>query len=193
MNRDILLHCNLLSQQYVIDQTAKIQDHDIAYLNTIQEKFRTSDYKTFTDAQEAGTTDSIGKEVPKSTFLPSSFRFGERHMRERFRDTMAQCKTLGNPSVLVTMTANPAWAEVVEECKRSGETASMRPDIVSRVFRMKLQQLEAELFSNGLLGKCVGHVRVIEFQKVSRCFDRNVITSFPSSIYFFSAVCPTPI
>jgi Helitron helicase-like domain at N-terminus len=167
MNHDFLLHCNLLSQQYAIDQVAKVQDHDISYINRIQEKFRTTDYKTYRDAEESMTTDDVGKEVPKSTFLPSSFRFGERHMRERFRDIMALCKKLGNPSLFLTMTANPNWREIVEECQRSGETPSMRPDIVSRVFNIKLKQLEEELFQNGLFGKCIGHVRVIEFQKVS--------------------------
>lgn len=39
------------------------------------------------------------------------------------------------------------------------------PDIIARVFNMKLEALEEEFYSGGIFGKCIAHLRVIEFQK----------------------------
>ena len=39
------------------------------------------------------------------------------------------------------------------------------PDIVSRVFRLKLKALEKDLYTNGVFGRTVGRLRVVEFQK----------------------------
>ena len=41
-----------------------------------------------------------------------------------------------------------------------------RPDIVNRVFRMKLNMLLDDLLKNDILGRVKNHIQVIEFQKV---------------------------
>ena len=40
-----------------------------------------------------------------------------------------------------------------------------RPDLVARVFKLKLEQLRQDILKNGVLGKVVASVHVIEFQK----------------------------
>ena len=166
LDKDYLLHCGQLTQQYAIDQCVKVQDNDLAWHLRDKNKYRTTNYATYEAANETKTTDSIGREVPKGTFLPKSFRWGDRRNRERFRDVMAMSNKLGNPSLFITMTANVKWKEIVDELKRYGEDSGMRDDIIARVFQMKLRQMEEELYERGLFGKCVAHVRVIEFQKV---------------------------
>ena len=62
------------------------------------------------------------------------------------------------------MTANPTWPEITQAL-RFGETAANRPDIVARVFRIKLRVLLDKLLKEHVLGKVVGYTWVIEFQK----------------------------
>ncbi|XP_076937964.1 uncharacterized protein LOC143605899 [Bidens hawaiensis] len=62
------------------------------------------------------------------------------------------------------MTCNPQWTEICDHLK-VGQTAQDRPDLVSRVFRSKLEDLKELLFKKHLLGKVKAYVYVIEFQK----------------------------
>lgn len=62
------------------------------------------------------------------------------------------------------MTCNPAWDEI-QHSLLPGQTARDRPDIVSRVFKKKLDELIRELTADGILGKTVAHLFVVEFQK----------------------------
>ncbi len=62
------------------------------------------------------------------------------------------------------MTCNPFWPEITAELLL-GQTAQDRPDFVSRVFRLKLNALLHDLTKKNVLGKTVGFIYVIEFQK----------------------------
>ena len=63
-------------------------------------------------------------------------------MAEKYQDAMALCRCYGNPDLFITMTANPKWAEIDEYLRISGDSsANDRPDIESRVFNLKLDQL----------------------------------------------------
>ena len=64
---------------------------------------------------------------------------------------------------VITMTANPNWPEV-QAALPKGRTAADRPDIVCRVFRLKLGILKQQL-ENGILGETVCVDFIIEFQK----------------------------
>ncbi|GJY81684.1 helicase-like protein [Tanacetum coccineum] len=46
-----------------------------------------------------------------------------------------------------------------------GQTAQDQPDLVTRVFRAKLEYLKQQLFTNNILGIFVSHIYVFEFQK----------------------------
>jgi len=63
------------------------------------------------------------------------------------------------------MTANPKWPEILHSLF-PGQTATDRPDIVSRVFEQKKKVL-LKLIDNGFFGTTVAHIHTIEFQKRS--------------------------
>ena len=46
-----------------------------------------------------------------------------------------------------------------------GETAANRPDLTTRVFRLKLRVLMEDLVKNGVMGRVVAHTWAVEFQK----------------------------
>lgn len=62
------------------------------------------------------------------------------------------------------MTCNPDWKEISDKLY-VGQRAQDRPDLTSRVFRARLQDLKDQLFKKEIFGKVDAHVQVIEFQK----------------------------
>ena len=70
----------------------------------------------------------------------------------------------GKHDFLITFTANPGWPEVLAPL-RPGERPHDRPDIIARVFYLKLKQLHRELFDLHVLGVATAWVWVVEFQK----------------------------
>jgi len=62
------------------------------------------------------------------------------------------------------MTANPKWDEITAALL-PGQTAQDRPDLVTRVFRLKLRALITLITEDCIFGRPVAHVYVIEFQK----------------------------
>ena len=77
---------------------------------------------------------------------------------------MAICRKFHKPDYFITMTCNPHWPEIEAELKE-GQKAQDRPDLVSRVFKLKKDQLIRDLKKGGVLGKTVADIYVIEFQK----------------------------
>ncbi|KAL8158864.1 LOW QUALITY PROTEIN: hypothetical protein V2J09_000401 [Rumex salicifolius] len=74
--------------------------------------------------------------------------------------------SFGNPALFIPFTANPKWPEVAEMLSAiPGQTAQDRPDIMTRVFKLKLTQLMRDLRKNKIFGKSPAIVYTIEFQK----------------------------
>ena len=59
---------------------------------------------------------------------------------------------------------DPKSDEVTRELK-SGQTPYDRPDILCRLFKIKLDNLIKDIVKDGIFGKSKAHVHVIEFQK----------------------------
>ncbi|GKA33086.1 helicase-like protein, partial [Tanacetum coccineum] len=70
----------------------------------------------------------------------------------------------GKPDIFLTMTCNPNWPKIVENLY-DRQTAQDRPDLVTRVFRAKLEYPKQQLFANHILSVVWSHIYVIEFQK----------------------------
>ena len=111
-------------------------------------------------------TDAAGGGAVKAgrVILPSSFKGGPRDMAGRYQDAMAVVRKMGKPSLFVTMTCNPKWCEITAELGPN-EQPQDRPDIVARVFKLKLDSLLEELYKDGIFGRVIAHLDVIEFQK----------------------------
>ncbi len=85
-------------------------------------------------------------------------------MQQYYQDAMALVRAHGFPDLFITMTANPKWPEIVRNL-RPGEVASDRPDLVARVFKLKLDELLRDVTEVGVLGRCEAYTYVVEFQK----------------------------
>lgn len=113
------------------------------------------------DAIQDGVQNS--EQIGKKIILPRSFDGSPRDMAGKYQDAMAICKKYGKPTYFITFTANPSWKEVTDSLL-PGQSAADRPDLVSRVFQLKLKLLMTYL-EKGLLGECVAFCSTIEFQK----------------------------
>ncbi|KAG2887376.1 hypothetical protein PC114_g18856 [Phytophthora cactorum] len=96
--------------------------------------------------------------------LSSSFPGGVRYMRQQYYDSMAIVRQFGKPDLFITVTTNPKWPEI-QDSLLPGQTASDQPDIVARVFKMKLKALLEDIVKNRVFGGLQAYVCVIEFQK----------------------------
>lgn len=102
--------------------------------------------------------------VQPSISLPSSFQGSTKNMKERFYDAMAIVNTFGKPDLFLTMTCNPKWKDITCNILEN-EDSFDRPDIVARVFDIKLKSLLNDIVNLSLLGKVNAYVMTIEFQK----------------------------
>ena len=79
-------------------------------------------------------------------------------------DAMAIVRAFGKPTLFITVTCNPKWPEIANALL-PGQKPEDRPDLVARVFHMKLERLVKEVTKDGIFGKASAFMWVIEFQK----------------------------
>jgi hypothetical protein len=95
-----------------------------------------------------------GRSVGVKVVLPSGFVGSKRYMAQNYQDAMAICRSYGAPDLFVTFTCNPKWDEVADALRSEpGQKPADRPNIVSRVFKMKLDQLYGEVKNGTAFGK----------------------------------------
>lgn len=161
------LESGKLSQQYIVDAYSKIEANNLNWVREHQRELRAANYQELqqhvNDDQNHDDNVEVGPAGIKM-ILPSSFEGSPRNMRERCRDAMSIFSKFGAPDLFVTFTANPNWPEIQENL-REGQTASDRPDLVARVFNLKLEELINDITKKHIFGTCVAYVYTIETQK----------------------------
>ncbi|GJS79808.1 ATP-dependent DNA helicase PIF1-like protein [Tanacetum coccineum] len=81
-------------------------------------------------------------------------------------DAMALCRAYSNPDLFIMSTSNPKWPEISEMLGYfPGLKSHDRPEIGTRVFKIKLAELLDDLTKKHVFGKSRGVVYVIKFQK----------------------------
>ena len=104
--------------------------------------------------------DHIGKLVD----LPSSYVGGDRFMQQLYQDSMAIVCHFGKPSFIITFTANPKWVEIENELLPNQTTAD-RPDLVARVFNLKVRDLLNLIRHQKVFGPGLDSVWTFKYQK----------------------------
>ncbi|XP_070037708.1 uncharacterized protein [Nicotiana tomentosiformis] len=140
-----------------------IESSRLKFIRTHQKQLRVDSYKVLTDAILHGDIDpsSQGKRI----ILPSSFTGGARYMVQNYQDAMAICKWAGYPDLFITFTCNPKWPEITRFVESRNLNPEDRPDILSRVFKIKLNRLIKDLRDNHVFGQVKAVIYTIEFQK----------------------------
>lgn len=142
-----------LLQQYLVDAYTAIEEQRLRWMRNNQNELRVELYHNLCDAVTRGDTnaEAIGQRI----VLPSTFTGSPRYMIQNYQDAMALCRTFGNPHLFITFTANPKWPEIdLLVSMISGQKPHDRPDAVSRVFKLKLNSLIADIMQKKIFGKC---------------------------------------
>ncbi|XP_012837300.1 PREDICTED: uncharacterized protein LOC105957872 [Erythranthe guttata] len=86
-------------------------------------------------------------------------------MFNNFVDALQICNWIGFPSLFITITCNPQWPEIQRALSGTNLRTDDRPDILARVFKMKLDSLMSDLKKGKIFGRIRAYVCTIEFQK----------------------------
>ena len=84
--------------------------------------------------------------IGKRVVLSKSFIGSPRWYHSKFQDGMVICRKYHKSDLFLTFTCNPYWNEIKSEL-RDGETVQNRPELVSRVFKLKKDQLMMDINS----------------------------------------------
>ena len=74
-------------------------------------------------------------------------------MQQHYQDAMAIVARYGKPDLFLTFTCNPKCKDIINALP-AGQLAAGRPDIVSRVFKLHLEELIKDLRQRHVLGVC---------------------------------------
>ena len=134
--------CGRLFHQYLVDMYAKIEQQKLNYIKMNQQQIRSDLYSGLADAVNSGDTNA--KEVGRNIILPSSYTGSPRQMFVLYQDAMSIVRKFGKPDLFITFTCNPQWEEITSALLLD-QKASDRPDLIVRVFRLKLKELLSDL------------------------------------------------
>ncbi|XP_019158425.1 PREDICTED: uncharacterized protein LOC109155147 [Ipomoea nil] len=158
-----LLFSKRLLQQFLVDAYTMVESSRLTFIRQNQKSLRCEAYKGLSDALTRGEVDPTTQ--GKRIVLPSSFTGGARYMIPNYQDAMAICRWNGYPNLFITFTCNPKWPEIRRYIHKRGLKAEDRPDIVCRIFKLKLDSLIREIRVGQVFGEVSSVIYTIEFQK----------------------------
>ncbi len=83
---------------------------------------------------------------------------------QTYQDAIAIVRSKGILDVFFTFTCKPNWQEIIAELEPN-QTASDRPDLVARVFQMKVAAFLKGVAKIGWFAKVIGNIWTREYQK----------------------------
>jgi hypothetical protein len=142
-----------LTQAYEVDAYCCVEGKRIRHYRkaSFQKKYRSATYKSLTACVSKGVTS--GSSAGQRIILPSSFTGGPRYLYQNYQDCIAICRKHGCPDLFITFTANSAWPEIMEALAPfPGLHPPDHPDIIDRVFQMKLNLLMDDIEKHEFFG-----------------------------------------
>ncbi|XP_076912066.1 uncharacterized protein LOC143570267 [Bidens hawaiensis] len=151
----LILYSRRLFQQLLVDAYTMIESERLFYIRNQQKKLRCETFENLRLVKDQGKNDvsKIGQRV----ILPSSFTGSARYMLQNYLDAMSLCKRYGFPDFFITITRNPKWPEVKRFLEDTTLKPEDRPDILCRLFKIKLDSMIKDIRDNAILGKFMIH------------------------------------
>ena len=177
-NEDFLHDAGRLYQEFICMGWVETEGQRLLFQTLNQKQLRAECYKTLKEATEdrirqaggredhlVGHTDDHQQILPVGRkILSASFTGGPRWYNKKLQDAIAILRKFSKPDLFITMTCNPGWPEILTNLGR-GQRAEDRPDVVARVFKLKLDQLMKDIVQGQVFGMVAAHLHVIEWQK----------------------------
>ena len=112
-----------LTQQYVVDQWAKIEDSRLELVRRNQKSIRAEKYQGL---MGAASDDPVN--VGMKIILPATVYGSPPFYSEAFQHAIPIFRQLGKPDLFITFTYNPKWSEIKSALNQT-EQARDRPDL----------------------------------------------------------------
>ncbi|XP_076047294.1 uncharacterized protein LOC143028816 [Oratosquilla oratoria] len=96
------------------------------------------------------------KESGQRVIIPATFVGGPRYMKQRQQDALASVTHYVSPEFFITFTMNPQWEEIQLAINQTGSFKTQsydRPDLVSRIFKLKVDSLMDDLTKKHIFGR----------------------------------------
>lgn len=163
LQKDVVLCGGKLTQQYILDLFICLESNRLEYLRKNQYQLKAANYKGLADAVAANES----REAGKYFILPSTYVGSPRWFNEQYQDAMARVTKYGKPDLFITFTCSSKWPEIIEALRtnQKTESASNRPDIISRIFDIKLRALLNDLRKEKIFGEIIALQAIVEWQK----------------------------
>ncbi|KAL5179993.1 Replication factor A protein 1 [Glycine soja] len=169
---------------YILHRYTMVESERLSYIRNNQKKLRVDKYCSLQNSLDTGTAKGLTK--GKRVILPSTFVGSPRYMDQLYFDGMAICSHVGFPNLFITLTCNPNWLEI----RRLLSPLNLKPidrlDIVSRIFRLKYEQMLSDLTKGQLLGKInddtLRNLTLIEIEQLLHINQRS-LKDYPTMPY----------
>ncbi|CAH9118534.1 unnamed protein product [Cuscuta europaea] len=155
-----ILRAKCLFQQFLVDGYTMMESARLQYIRQHQKELRSDLYSGLADAVGRGETNA--SRLGQLIVLPNSFTGSAHYMMHNYQDVMAICRWEGYPHLF---TCNPKWPEIMRFVSDRGLNPDDRPNILCRIFKMKVDLLIKDLKQNKIFGDVKAVVYTIEFQK----------------------------
>lgn len=152
---------NRLYNEYLVDMYSRMVDERVSFWKKDEVQGRIASYREYDNAiQSSMDTTDIGRQ-----YLPAGVNGSKRKSKMQVNNAMHLVDVYGKADYFVTLTTNPNWPEIQRHLLQN-QTAFDRPDIVNRVFKIKLGQVMKKLRRGDYFGGFPREyeVKVIEFQ-----------------------------
>uniref|UniRef100_A0A453BY95 Helitron helicase-like domain-containing protein n=1 Tax=Aegilops tauschii subsp. strangulata TaxID=200361 RepID=A0A453BY95_AEGTS len=161
----LLLKSGHLSLQFWVDVYTCIEQNRLNWIRHNQGKLRTELYSGLQHAIKR--RDTRTEQVGKRIIVPSSFTGGRRNKAQYLQDAFAICSWAGYPDLFITFTCNAKWPEIQYMLDEAGgdQKPADRPDILDRVFMIKLKELTRDIKEKKYFGETLAIIYTIEFQR----------------------------
>uniref|UniRef100_A0A8R1HSI7 ATP-dependent DNA helicase n=1 Tax=Caenorhabditis japonica TaxID=281687 RepID=A0A8R1HSI7_CAEJA len=150
-----------LFQQFVVDSWVKVEQSNLNFVRFNQATVRAKEYSELRDFMDR---DEPGVIPGRRIVLPSGFKGSARRMMQEYQDAMSMVTERGKPDFFLTLTCNPKWREITENLK-PGQQSFDRPDLIARVFKLKVDELMRCLLNLHVIGQVRSYLYVFEWQK----------------------------
>ncbi|KAL5186890.1 putative pentatricopeptide repeat-containing protein [Glycine soja] len=171
-----LLHSRKLFQQFIVEGYTMVESERLSYIRNNQNKLRVDKYSSLQTSLDTGTAKGLTK--GKRVILPSMFVGSPCYMDQLYFDGMTICSHVGFPNLFITLTCNPSWPEIRRLLSPLNLKPTDRPDIVSRIFRLKYEHMLSDLTKGQLLGKInddtLRNLTLIEIEQLLHINQRSL-------------------
>lgn len=145
VENSIIFQSKKLLQQFIVDCYSMVEMQRLSYVRSNQGNICSSFLTGIEEAVERG--DIEASDVGARMVLPAMFN--------NCQDVMVICKRFGYPDLFLTFTCNSKWVEIQRHLSGTGNYSAFRPDIVCRLFLLKLEEMMRDFKNREVFGRVI--------------------------------------